>query len=135
MIFNRSNLQFHVKRRRAKKSCQYCQGSPALYPEILLNNPTEILQALRMETQNLIKRTLAQPANLQYLCGLIGTREHTTRKSLATAVCEHFGFYDTRGQAQYAGRIKALRELEAAGHFVLPAVQVQSHKSSPGQMD
>ncbi len=73
-----------------------------------------------MERQNQIKQTLAQPANLEYLCGLIGTGEHTTRKSFILAVCEHFGFYDTCGQVQYGGCIKALRELEAAEHFVLP---------------
>lgn len=84
-----------------------------------------------METQNQIKRTLAQPENLQYLCGLIGNREHTTKKSLAKAVCDHFGFYDTRGQVQYGGCIKALRELETSGHFTLPSAQVKPRKYSP----
>ncbi len=88
-----------------------------------------------MKRQNLIKRTLAQPANLEYLCGLIGTRKHTTRTSLITAVCEHFGFYDTRGQMQYSGCIKALRELEAAGHFVLPAAKEKAGKPSPRRLN
>jgi hypothetical protein len=87
-----------------------------------------------METQNQIKRTLAQPENIQYLCGLIGNREYTTKKSLAKAVCDRFGFYDMRGQVQYGGCIKALRELETSGHFVLPSAQVRPHKYSPQRL-
>ena len=36
-------------------------------------------------------------------------------------MCGHFGFFDARGRSQSAGCGKALRELERAGHFVLPA--------------
>jgi len=35
-------------------------------------------------------------------------------------LCEKLKFYDVRGQIQVSGCPKALRELEAAGHFVLP---------------
>ena len=35
-------------------------------------------------------------------------------------MCGHFGFLDARSRAQTAGCVKALRELERAGHFVLP---------------
>lgn len=48
---------------------------------------------------------------------------HASRSSLAQAACGRFGFFDARGHAQSAGCIKALRELERAGHFVLPALQ------------
>ena len=77
---------------------------------------------------------MAQPETLQYLCGLIGTREYTTKKSLAKVICDRFGFYDTRGQVQYGGCIKALRELETSGHFVLPSAQVRSHNYSPQRL-
>jgi len=40
---------------------------------------------------------------------------------LSDAVCRHFGFFDSRGATQVSGCAKALRELERAGHFVLPA--------------
>jgi len=33
-----------------------------------------------------------------------------------------FGFLDAFGRAQTAGCVKALRKLERAGHFTLPAV-------------
>ena len=52
--------------------------------------------------------------------GLLDGGAHETRSSLAEAVCGHFGFLDARSRAQTAGCVKALRELERAGHFVLP---------------
>lgn len=87
-----------------------------------------------METQNQLKRTLAQPANLEYLRGLIGKQQHSTRNSLASAVCQHFGFFDTRGQEQTGGCIKALRELETAGHFVLPEGKKQPQVRTPRRL-
>src|SRR5439155_10978762 len=39
----------------------------------------------------------------------------------AESVCRQFGFVDARQRTQTAGCVKALRELERAGHFVLPA--------------
>ena len=36
-------------------------------------------------------------------------------------MCQHFGFFDARQRTQTGGCVKALRELERAGHFVLPA--------------
>ena len=58
---------------------------------------------------------------------------------MAQAVCEQFGFFDVRGKSQLAGCLKALRQLEAAGHFELPAVTINSGAKSPrrlpGSMD
>ena len=74
-----------------------------------------------MESQNDVKRTLKQDGAIGVVRELLGRSEHKTRASLARSVCQHFGFVDARNRAQIAGCIKALRELEKAGHFVLPA--------------
>jgi Domain of unknown function (DUF4338)/Transposase DNA-binding/Transposase DDE domain len=75
-----------------------------------------------MEKQNQIKRTLAQQGSIEIVRRLLDDDVHANRSSLAQAVCQHFGFLDARLRAQTAGCVKALRELERAGHFVLPAV-------------
>ena len=58
---------------------------------------------------------------MEYIRGLLEGKEILHRSELARLVCEQFRFHDARGQRQIAGCLKALRELEAAGHFVLPA--------------
>jgi len=75
-----------------------------------------------MNKQNQIKRTLSQPANIKYIQEQLVGGQFLNRSKLSLAVCEHFGFHDARGQAQQSGCLKALRELEVAEHFVLPAV-------------
>ncbi len=87
-----------------------------------------------MKTQNLIKRKLSEPTSIEYICGLIESKEIPHRSALAAVVCEQFGFYDVRGQAQRAGCLKALRELEAAGHFPLPAARRRAGRSSPRRL-
>jgi hypothetical protein len=77
-----------------------------------------------MDTQNEIKRTLSQQGPIESIRRLLTEKEHKNRSSLAEAVCQHFGFFDARSRAQTGGCLKALRELERAGHFVLPAVGV-----------
>jgi len=76
-----------------------------------------------MEKQSQIKRTLAQPSSIEAIRGLLDSGVHETRSSVAEAVCRHFDFVDARERAQTAGCFKALRELERAGHFALPAVR------------
>jgi hypothetical protein len=75
-----------------------------------------------MEEQSQIKRTLATPESIEVIRRLLADGTHANRSSLAQASCGHFGFLDAFGRAQTAGCVKALRELERAGHFVLPAV-------------
>ena len=75
-----------------------------------------------MEAQSQIKRTLSRPGSIDSIRRLLADGSHASRSSLAQAACAHFGFFDARGRAQSAGCIKALRELEQAGHFVLPSV-------------
>ncbi len=87
-----------------------------------------------MNTQKQIKRTLSEPTNIEYVCGLLESNEIRHRSELAALVCEQFGFYDARGQEQRGGCLKALRELEAAGHFVLPAARTSPGRRSPRRL-
>jgi hypothetical protein len=75
-----------------------------------------------METQSQIKRTLSTPENIELVCALLkidyaGPRPRT---DLANEVCQRLGFINALGQTQRSTCMKALRDLEAAGHFVLP---------------
>jgi len=83
-----------------------------------------------MDKQNQIKRTLAQAAAIEAIRGLLANTVYEHRSSVARAVCEHFDLVDARGRMQTGGCIKALRELERAGHFVLPA----AHHRGPGSL-
>lgn len=74
-----------------------------------------------MDAQNEIKRTLKQEASIEVIRGLLAQQVHRSRSSVAESVCQHFGFFDARQRTQTAGCVKALRELERGGHFVLPA--------------
>ena len=83
-----------------------------------------------MDTQNQIKRTLSYPDSIAYLRQLLEGRPFRHRTEVAKAVCEQFGFYDPRGRPQCGGCIKALRQLEAAGHIVLPVAA--GKRAGPG---
>jgi len=76
-----------------------------------------------MDKQHQIKRTLEQPDSIESIREFLGRSGQAHRTALSDAVCRHFGFFDSRGATQVAGCAKALRELERAGHFVLPAGQ------------
>lgn len=83
-----------------------------------------------MNTQNQIKRTLSQASNIEYVAGLLTSNVFSNRSELARQVCEQFGFYNPMGKEQRSGCLKALRKLEAAGHFTLPAAM--PGRSVPG---
>ena len=85
-----------------------------------------------MERQHQIKRTLAAPKSIDAVRRLLAEGTHANRSALVHALCEHFGFVDARGRAQVAGCVKALRELEHAGHFKLPAAGPRGRR--PGQL-
>jgi len=87
-----------------------------------------------METQNQIKRTLAQPEHVEFVARLITTNQFSSRKELAKAVCQKFGFFDIQGIEQHSGCLKALRELEAAGKFTLPSGKVKTRKLTPQRL-
>ena len=87
-----------------------------------------------MNIQTQIKRTLSQPASVGYVRELLDGNEFLHRSELAEALCEQFEFYDARGELQRSGCLKALRELEAAGHFVLPAALSKTGRNSPRRL-
>lgn len=72
--------------------------------------------------QNQVKRALSNPESVAFVRQILDTQTFSRREDLAREVCQRFGFHDFRGEPQLAGCQKALRELEARGHFVLPKV-------------
>jgi len=87
-----------------------------------------------MDTQPQIKRTLSHPTNLTAVRALLAHHDFPHRNALAARVCAQFGFYDARGQAQRSGCLKALRELEAAGHVALPAARPGAGRKAPRRL-
>lgn len=88
-----------------------------------------------MFIQNQIKRTLSTPANTEYIRHLLENEDILHRTDLATRVCKQFEFYDARGQIQLSGCVKALRQLEKAGHIILPRVErKQQARKSPRRL-
>lgn len=71
-----------------------------------------------METQNQIKRTLAQPEAIENICSILDANVNIKRTKLADQLCDQFGFFDPRGKKQRAGCLKALR-----GHGVRHGVK------------
>jgi hypothetical protein len=76
-----------------------------------------------MDTQSQIKRTLAKPESLEQVRHLLqdDSAEPRLRTVFADEICQRFGFFDALGRTQIGTCLKALRDLEAEGHFVLPA--------------
>ena len=90
----------------------------------MLNNLFCAAHTFCMFVQNQIKRALSQPPAIAYVTGLLNNGgEFVHRTGLADFLCEEFDFHDARGHAQRHGCLKALRELEAVGHFTLPEAQ------------
>ena len=88
-----------------------------------------------MVIQNQIKRALSQPPAIAYVSGLLTAgSEFVNRTELADFLCEEFDFHDVRGHAQRHGCLKALRELETAGHFTLPVAQGKPGPSMPKRL-
>lgn len=74
-----------------------------------------------METQNQIKRTLGTSENLERIRQRLTGPEVPHRSALAGELCRDLRFFDARGKEQLGTCLKALRDLEQQGHFVLPA--------------
>ena len=87
-----------------------------------------------MFTQNQIKRTLSQPVTIAYIADLLDSGEFINRSELAAFLCEECKFHDLRGHPQLDGCVKALRELEARGHFTLPTAQGKPGPSTPKRL-
>ncbi|MCP5020050.1 MAG: IS4 family transposase [Ketobacter sp.] len=79
-----------------------------------------------MNKQNQIKSTLSQPESIEQIQNYLDRLENTGRSQLAKDLCEHFNFSDPKGNPQVAGCLKALRELEKDGWFILPASQTSN---------
>ena len=74
-----------------------------------------------VDVQHQVKRTLCAPEALARVRALLAEPEVVHRSALAERVCAEFAFFDARGRAQRGSCLKALRELERAGHLALPA--------------
>ncbi len=90
---------------------------------------------MNTQTQHQIKRKLAQPENIDHVIRLIESKVYPNTKQLAKAICRDLGFLDFHGIEQHAGTLKALRELEAAGHFVLPSGKGKARKRNPQRLN
>jgi hypothetical protein len=85
-------------------------------------------------SQSQIKRTLSHPVAISYVAELLDGGEFIHRSELADFLCEEWGFQDARGDLQRGGCVKALRELEAAGHFTLPVAQAKTGPGTPKRL-
>ena len=88
-----------------------------------------------MKIQNQIKRTLTQPEAIEYICNLLDTHDNVNRTTLANKLCDHFKFIDPCGNRQQDGCVKALRKLEQAGHFTLPAAKCIPGPKNPRRLE
>ena len=88
-----------------------------------------------MHPQNQIKRTWALAESIEIVRTLLNSQTHRNRASLSRAVCMHLNFHDARGRPQIGGCVKALRDLEREGHFVLPAQSKATVLKSPRRLD
>ena len=84
-----------------------------------------------MDSQHRIKHTLGQPENLAQICRTLQEGQAQTRSVLASQLCGHFGFLDPRGQKQLGTCLKALRDLEKEGHFILPPAGLTGRHVKP----
>lgn len=87
-----------------------------------------------MKTQNLIKQRLSQPESLVVVQQILEDNVDAPRGAIAERVCEHFDFFNALDNAQKAGCLKALRELEQAGQFQLPEARSHSPKVTPRRL-
>ena len=67
-----------------------------------------------------IKQRLAQSENVALVHRLLGAQPAPSRTQLAQQLCQHLGLRDPKGDWQIGTTTKALRELEAAGLWMLP---------------
>jgi hypothetical protein len=88
-----------------------------------------------MNIQNQIKRTLSQAEVIRYVAGLLKVRKFVHRSELANFLCGQFKFSDAGGRMQRSGCVKALRALEAAGHFKLPVAQGKTGPKKPKRLE
>ena len=88
-----------------------------------------------MNTQNQIKRTLTEPRAIEQIINILDTTDNINRSTLADIICDQFQFFDPNGKRQRDGCLIALRKLEQAGHFILPAPTRIPGASKPRRLD
>lgn len=71
-----------------------------------------------------IKQRLAQSDNIALVHRLLGAQPAPSRTGLAQELCRRLELRDPKGDWQIATTAKALRELEAEGHWMLPPPRV-----------
>jgi hypothetical protein len=91
-----------------------------------------MLQSMNIQSQ--IKRTLSLSTSIEYIQQLLGGQGVEHRADLARQVCTRFNFHDARGEMQASGCLKALRDLEASGHFELPKVARKIGTKAPRRL-
>ncbi len=87
-----------------------------------------------MKTQHLIKRKLSRPESITIIREILEQHDSLTRSRIAELVCERFLFYNAWGKPQRSGCLKALRELERVGHFVLPKARCCPPRNRPRRL-
>jgi len=88
-----------------------------------------------MKTQNKIKWTLTQPEAIKHIINILDTNDNINRTALSYELCDYFHFFDPRGNRQHSGCLKALRQLEQAGHFRLPSSTRKTVPRSPQRLE
>ena len=88
-----------------------------------------------MKTQNKIKWTLTQPEAIKHIINILDTKDNINRTALSYELCDYFHFFDPRGNRQHSGCLKALRQLEQAGHFRLPSSTRKTVPRSPQRLE
>ncbi len=86
---------------------------------------------ISMETQNQIKSALSQPEAIERVKNILNSFDDINRTELADQICNLFGFFNPRGIKQHSGCMKALRELEKEGCFILPKSHYVRGKVNP----
>lgn len=87
-----------------------------------------------MKTQNQIKRILGQPEAISHIRSLLDGNDTIHRTELSAKLCAYYGFHDPRNIPQKGGCLKALRDLERSGHFVLPVSRKPASCMSPRRL-
>lgn len=88
-----------------------------------------------MEIQHQIRRRLSAPDSLAFVRGVLAEGNVPHRTALADRVCDQFGFFDGRGSRQRSSCLQALRLLEKAGEFELPAAKTSPGARRPRRLD
>src|SRR6056297_3209779 len=74
-----------------------------------------------MKAKNSIKEKFSTPASVTLTSDWLAGNNGATRTQLARYMCERLGLRDGKGALRTGTALKALRDLESAGYWKLPA--------------